>query len=80
MANLTASEARANLYRLIDQVAESHEPALITGKRNNAVIISEEDWRAIQETLYLLTVPGMRESIKEGLETDVSDCERDLEW
>ena len=80
MANLTASEARANLYRLIDQVAESHEPALITGKRNNAVIISEEDWSAIQETLYLLTVPGMRESIKEGLETDVSDCERDLEW
>ena len=64
---LTASEARANLYRLIDQTVESHEPIIISGRRNNAVLLSEEDWNAIQETLYLLAVPGMRESIKAGM-------------
>lgn len=63
---LTASEARANLYRLIDQTAESHEPIIITGKRSSAVLLSAEDWCAVQETLYLLAVPGMRESIKTG--------------
>ena len=65
MQTLKASEARANFYRLIDEAAESHEPIIITGKRSSAVLISSEDWRAIQETLYLLSVPGMRESIKE---------------
>ena len=59
----TVSDARANLYRLIDQAAESHEPIVITGKRSSAVLIAEEDWRSIQETLYLLSIPGMRESI-----------------
>jgi antitoxin YefM len=63
MQTLTASEARANLYRLIDQAAELHQPITITGKRANAVLLSAEDWSAIQETLYLLGVPGMRESI-----------------
>ena len=67
MNTLTASEARANLYRLIDQTVESHEPIIISGKRNSAVLVSAEDWSAIQETLYLLAVPGMRESIKEGM-------------
>ncbi|WP_196438032.1 type II toxin-antitoxin system Phd/YefM family antitoxin [Methylomonas sp. LL1] len=64
---LTASEARVNLYRLIDQTAKSHQPIAITGKRANAVLLSTEDWSAIQETLYLLGVPGMRESILEGM-------------
>ncbi len=77
---LTASEARANLYRLIDQTATSHAPIHISGKRNGAVLISEEDWSAIQETLFLLSVPGMRESIKEGMNTPVSECSSELDW
>ena len=63
MQTLTASEARANLYRLIDEAVESHKPIIISGKRSNAVLLSAEDWGAIQETLYLLAVPGMRESL-----------------
>jgi len=80
MTSRTASEARTKLYRLIDETATSHKPILITGKRNNAVLVSEEDWSAIQETLFLLSVPGMRESIKEGLVTPVSECDKDLGW
>ena len=80
MATVSASEARARLYRLIDEAAASHEPVLITGKRNNAVLLSEEDWRSVQETLHLLAIPGMRESIKEGLETPVEACEETLDW
>lgn len=80
MTTLSASEARANLYRLIDQAAESHEPILITGRRNGAVLISEADWAAIQETLYLLAVPGMRESIKEGMAAGIDECSKELEW
>ena len=77
---LTASEARANLYRLIDEAAESHEPIAITGKRANAVLVSEDDWNAINETLYLVSIPGMRESIMEGIATDTAECSRDLDW
>jgi len=80
MPTVTATEARAKLYRLIDQAASSHEPIVITGKRTNAVLISEDDWRAVQETLYLLSIPGMRESIREGLETPVQECAEDLDW
>ncbi len=80
MTTLTASQARARLYKLIDEAAESHEPIQITGKRANAVLISEEDWRAIQETLYLLSVPGMRESIREGLKEPVDECSKELDW
>ncbi|MGZ8916568.1 MAG: type II toxin-antitoxin system Phd/YefM family antitoxin [Methylobacter sp.] len=80
MRTLTASEARANLYRLIDQAAESHEPIAITGKRANAVLISAEDWSAIQETLYLLSVPGMRESILEGMASNPEECSKELDW
>ncbi len=80
MAGITATEARSNLYRLIDQTAESHEPIVIMGKRNKAVLVSEEDWSAIQETLYLLSVPGMRESIREGLDTPVEECDEELDW
>ncbi len=80
MHTLTASEARANLYRLMDQAAESHQPITIAGKRNNAVLVSAEDWQAIQETLYLLAVPGMRESIKEGIAESLDTCAKELDW
>lgn len=80
MSTLTASEARANLYRLIDQTAESHQPIFIAGKRTSAVLLSSEDWDAIQETLYLLSIPGMRESIKEGMAEPLGDSARELEW
>jgi len=80
MQTLTASEARANLYRLIDQTAESHQPIAITGKRANAVLLSAEDWSAIQETLYLLGVPGMRESILEGMAASADECSQELDW
>ena len=80
MQTLTASEARANLYRLIDQTAESHEPIVITGKRSNAVLLSSEDWAAIQETLFLLSVPGMRESILEGMAASAEECSKELDW
>ena len=74
------SEARGRLGRLVDEAAVSHEPILITGKRGNAVLISEEDWRALQETLYLLSLPGMRESLREGLQTPVEECVKELDW
>lgn len=80
MNTLNATEARAKLYSLIDETAASHEPIIIKGKRANAVLLSEEDWSAINETLYLLSVPGMRESIIEGMNTDVDDCDKDIEW
>ncbi len=80
MPGITATEARSNLYRLIDEAAESHQPITITGKRNKAVLVAEEDWAAIQETLFLLSVPGMRESIREGMETPTGECDEDLDW
>lgn len=80
MTNFKVSEARSNLYRLIDKAAESHEPVLITGKRNNAVLVSEEDWRSIEETLFLVSVKGMRESIVEGMNTPLSKCLKELKW
>ena len=80
MATLSATEARTKLYRLIDQASLSHEPIVITGKRGNAVLISEDDWRSIQETMYLLSVPGMRESIREGLATPIEDCKEEIDW
>ena len=78
MTGITATEARSNLYRLIDETAESHQPIVIMGKRNKAVLVSEEDWSAIQETLYLLSVPGMRESIREGMDTPEDECDEEL--
>ncbi len=80
MPVMTATEARAALYSLLDDVAASHEPVLITGKRNNAILIAEEDWRAITETLFLLSIPGMRESIVEGMQTPVAECSDEVEW
>ena len=80
MLTLPATKARAKLYSLIDETASSHQPIQITGKRSNAVLVSQEDWAAIQETLYLLSIPGMRESIKQGLATSVDDCSTTLKW
>jgi prevent-host-death family protein len=80
MPTLSATEARTKLYNLIDQTSSTHEPILITGKRGNAVLISEDDWRSIQETIYLLNIPGMRESIREGLTTPLEECEKELDW
>lgn len=80
MHTLTASEARANLYRLIDETTESHEPVVISGKRSSAVLISAEDWSAIQETLHLLAVPGMRESIKAGMAEPLTKSAKELKW
>ena len=77
---ITASLARAGLYRLIDQAAESHQPIVISGKRRSAVLVSAEDWSAIQETLYLLSVPGMRESIKQGMAEPLSKSAKELNW
>ena len=80
MTTLTASEARAGLYRLIDQTAQTHKPVVISGKRANAVLIAEEDWSAIQETLYLMAVPGMRESIKDAMAEPLAKSKRILKW
>lgn len=80
MKSINVSQAREKLYRLLDEAAESHEPIQITGKRNNAILLSQEDWEAIQETLYLISIPGMRESIREGLETSVEDCSENPGW
>ena len=80
MPTLSATEARSKLYRLIDEASLTHEPIVITGKRGNAVLISEDDWRSIQETIYLLNMPGMRESIQEGLTTPIEDCKEEIEW
>lgn len=80
MVTITATQARQTLYNLVDEVSLSHEPVQIAGKRNSAVLISEDDWRAIQETLYLTAIPGMKESIVRGLKTPVEKCHKDLGW
>lgn len=80
MTTLKASDARSRLYRLIDQAASTHEPVMIAGKRNNAVLVSEDDWRSIEETLFLLSVPNMRESVLDGMKTPLSKCLKELKW
>ena len=80
MTSITATEARKQLYKLVDDVQESHEPIQITGKRGSAVLVSEDDWRAVQETLYLVSVPGLRESILDGMATPAKELENELDW
>ena len=80
MTSISATEARKRLYSLLDDVAASHEPIEITGRRSNAVLVSEDDWRSVQETLHLLSIPGMRESILEGLATPPDDLDEKLDW
>ncbi len=79
MKTITATTARSDLYRLIDTALSDHEPVQITGKRGNAVLVSESDWRAIQETLYLVSIPGMRESIVKGMAEPVDSCSREID-
>lgn len=80
MTTYNVTEARNNLYKLIDETANTHQPIIIKGKRSNAVLLSEEDWSAINETLFLLAIPDMRESIREGMETDLKDTKKELDW
>ena len=80
MTTLTATEARRTLYTLLDDVSESHAPIQIAGRRNSAVLVAEDDWRAIQETLHLVSIPGMKESIAKGIKTPVEKCDEDLDW
>jgi len=80
MNTIPAIQAQSNLDNLIRQVAADHEPVLIAGKAINAVLVSQDDWLAIQETLHLLSIPGMRESIRMGMETPLDQCQSELVW
>lgn len=80
MTAVSATTARANLYRLIDQVNDEAQPVTITGQRGNAVLIGEADWQAIQETLYLESVPGFAESIRQARAEGVEAASGDLDW
>lgn len=77
---ITASQARSDIYNLIDETAQSHEPIIITGKRHNAVMVSQEDWRAIEETLYLTAVPKLADSIQEAMNAPDSEYSESVEW
>lgn len=77
---ISINQAQQQLQDLIDSVNQSHQPIVIAGENSNAVLLSESDWKSIQETLYLLSIPGMRESIKEGLATPIEECAGELEW
>lgn len=80
MNTLTATEARKTLYTLLDDVSETHSPVQIAGKRHSAILVAEDDWRAIQETLYLNSIAGMKYSIIAGLNTPIEDCDTELDW
>jgi prevent-host-death family protein len=80
MKSVTATEARKNLYRLLDEVAVTSQPVQITGRRASAVLVSEEDWCALEETVYLMSIPGMAESIREGMKTPIEECVEELDW
>ncbi len=80
MTTINVTEARKNLYSLINKAHEAHDPILITGKKSNAVLIPEDDWLAIQETMYLLSQPDLRESIIKGLQTPLEECEEEIKW
>jgi prevent-host-death family protein len=77
---IPVSQARTNIYNLIDEIAQTHEPIIITGKRNNAVMLSQEDWNAIEETLYLNSIQGMASSIIEAMNAPDSEFSEDIEW
>ena len=80
MTILNATEARSKLYSLIGEVTETHNPIIITGKKGNAVLLSEEDWNAINESLFLISIAGMRESIQAGMAIDIDECDKDPGW
>ncbi len=80
MTIVSVTKARAKLYSLVDEALQSHKPVVIAGKRGNAVLLAEKDWNAINETLFLLSIPGMRESIVDGMNTDLEKCDQELDW
>ena len=80
MTTLNVTEARSKLYKLIDETLITHKPITITGKRGNAVLLSEDDWRSVEETLFLLSVPGMRDSIREGMSKNITDLDTSVDW
>ena len=80
MTTITATSARNKLYSLIDEANDSHIPIQITGKRGNAVLVSEDDWKAIAETIHLSSIPGMADSIKAGMKEKIEDCSDAIEW
>ncbi|MEO1022824.1 MAG: type II toxin-antitoxin system Phd/YefM family antitoxin [Bacteroidota bacterium] len=80
MKTLTATQARKDIYRLIDETSDTRKPIQITGKRTNAILIGEEDWRSIQETLHLTSIPGMQESILDGMNTPLDQTDEELDW
>jgi len=77
---MTVSQARTDIYKIIDETARTHQPIMITGKRNNAVLVSEEDWNAIEETLYLNAIPNMAKSINDVMLEDDSEYSESVEW
>ncbi len=77
---MTVSQARTNIYKIMDETAQTHQPIMITGKRNNVVMLSEDDWNAIEETLFLNSVPDMASSIKEAMDAPNSEFSEDIEW
>ena len=80
MRTINSTLARNSIYELIDKINENSEPITITGKRGNAVLVSEDDWRAIQETLFLVSIPNMRESIIAGMKEPISKCSNKIVW
>ena len=80
MTIVSVTTARTKLYSLVDEVLQSHNPVVIAGKRGNAVLLAEKDWNSINETLFLLSIPGMRESIVDGMNTDLEKCDQELDW
>ena len=82
MSAINITNARKELYNLVEDVNLYSEPALIVSKKGNAVLVSESDWNAIQETVHLNTIPGMVESIRRGMDTSIADCisEENVEW
>jgi len=80
MTTLTATQARANLFQLLDQTAQSHQPIQITGRRNNGVLISQEDFDSMQETLYLLAVPGMKASLLKARKAPLKSYTKKRPW
>ncbi|NHQ60306.1 type II toxin-antitoxin system Phd/YefM family antitoxin [Chlorobium sp. BLA1] len=79
MTTLSVTSARAKLYKLVDDAVTLHKPVIIKGKLGNAVLLSESDWNAVSETLHLAPIPGMRESIQDGLNKEISDCSNTID-
>ena len=79
MKTISAASARSDLYKVIDSALQDHEPVQITGKRGYSVLVSEADWRAIQETLHLLSIPSMRDSIREGIAEPIEECSKEID-